>query len=287
MSIYLDLLISGILLGGLYSIIAIGLSMAFGIMKRINLAHGDLMILASYLSFFYSHVFGLNPLVTLFLVLPVLFVFGYAIQSFLFNRVLAKGMEPFLMVSFGLSIIMQNVLLLIFTPDARTLQNSLVTQVIDIGPSLSVPVIHVINFAAGVLVIGFLHLFLKRTYLGWAIKASADNLPASKLMGIDTKRVYALAMGIAAATAAIAGVLLGMTFTFYPHSGTQYLIIAFGVVIIGGIGSLPGTFLGSLILAIAQMVGAQILGGAYQLLSGYFILLIVLIVRPQGLFAGK
>ena len=283
----LEPLINGILLGGLYAVIGIGLSMIFGIMKQVNLAHGELMILSSYFSFFFSQLLGLPPLLTLLLVFPALFIFGYLLQAFLFNRVLGKGMEPYLMISFGLSIILQNALLLIFTPDARSLKTGLIIQTLDVYGLLHVPVIYLVDFAGGVLMIGFLHLFMKRTYLGRAIRASADDLSASKLMGINIRKIYALAMGIAAVTAAMSGVLVGMTFTFYPHSGTQYLIIAFGVVIIGGMGSLPGTFLGGLILGISQLVGAQFLGPGFQLLSGYLILLIVLTIRPQGLLGRK
>ena len=284
---FLEPLINGILLGGLYSVIGIGLSMIFGIMRQVNLAHGELMILSSYLGLVFLQLLGLHPLLTLFLVLPATFILGYLIQTFLFNRVLEKGMEPFLMISFGLSIILQNVLLLIFTPDARSLKTDLVIQSVDVYGLFHVPVIYLIDFTGSLLVIGLLHLFMKRTYLGWAIRASADDLSASKLMGIHTRRIYAMAMGIATATAAISGVLVGMTFTFYPHSGTQYLIIAFGVVIIGGMGSLLGTFLGGLILGIAQLVGAQLLGPGFQLLGGYLILLIVLTIRPQGILGRK
>ena len=283
----LEPLINGILLGGLYSVIGIGLSMIFGIMRQVNLAHGELMILSSYLGLVFLQLLGLHPLLTLFLVLPATFILGYLIQTFLFNRVLEKGMEPFLMISFGLSIILQNVLLLTFTPDARSLKTDLVIQSVDVYGLFHVPVIYLIDFTGSLLVIGLLHLFMKRTYLGWAIRASADDLSASKLMGIHTRRIYAMAMGIATATAAISGVLVGMTFTFYPHSGTQYLIIAFGVVIIGGMGSLLGTFLGGLILGIAQLVGAQLLGPGFQLLGGYLILLIVLTIRPQGILGRK
>jgi branched-chain amino acid transport system permease protein len=280
-------LINGILLGGLYAVIGIGLSMIFGIMKQVNLAHGELMILSSYFSLIFVQRLGLHPLLTLFFVFPALFILGYLLQTFLFNRVLGKGMEPYLMISFGLSIILQNALLLLFTPDARSLKTGLIIQTLDVYGLLHVPVIYLVDFAGGVLMIGFLYLFMKRTYLGRAIRASADDLSASKLMGINIKKVYALAMGIAAVTAAMSGVLVGMTFTFYPHSGTQYLIIAFGVVIIGGMGSLPGTFLGGLILGISQLVGAQFIGPGFQLLSGYLILLIVLTIRPQGLLGKK
>jgi branched-chain amino acid transport system permease protein len=284
---FLEPLINGILLGGLYAVIGIGLSMIFGIMKQVNLAHGELIILSSYFGLIFLQLLGLHPLLTLFLVFPAVFFIGYLIQILLFNRVLEKGMEPYLMISFGLSIILQNVLLLIFTPDARTLQTGLVIQSLDVSGLFHVPVIYLVDFIGGLLMIGFLHLFMKRTYLGRAIRASADNLSGSKLMGINIRKVYALAMGMAAVTASMSGVLIGMTFTFYPHSGTQYLIIAFGVVIIGGMGSLPGTFLGGLILGIAQLVGAQFLGPGFQLLSGYLILLIVLTIRPQGLLGKR
>ncbi len=283
----LEPLINGILLGGLYAVIGIGLSMIFGIMRQVNLAHGELMILSSYFGLVFLQLLGLHPLLTSLLVIPAMFILGYLVQTFLFNRVLEKGMEPYLMISFGLSIILQNLLLLIFTPDARSLKTNLVLQTLDVYGLFHVPVIYLVDFAGSLLVIGLLHLFMKRTYLGWAIRASADDLSASKLMGIHTKRIYAMAMGIAAVTAGVSGVLVGMTFTFYPHSGTQYLIIAFGVVIIGGMGSLLGTFLGGLILGVAQLVGAQLIGPGIQLLSGYLILLIVLTIRPQGLFGRK
>jgi len=283
----LEPLINGILLGGLYAVIGIGLSMIFGIMRQVNLAHGELMILSSYFSLIFLQLLGLHPLLTFLFVLPAIFILGYLIQIFLFNRVLEKGMEPYLMISFGLSIILQNAMLLIFTPDARTLKTSLVIKSLNVFDLFHVPVIYLVDFATGFLVFGILQLIMKKTYLGWAIRASSDNLTAAKLMGINSKRVYALAMGIAVITAAISGVLVGMTFTFYPHSGTQYLIIAFGVVIIGGLGSLPGTFLGGLILGISQLVGGRILGPGFQLLSGYIILLIVLTIRPQGILGRK
>ncbi len=284
---YLEPLINGILLGGLYGVVGIGLSMVFGIMRQVNLAHGDLMILSSYFSLLFLQVLGLHPLVTLILVAPLMFFIGYLIQLFLFNRVMQRGMEPFLMISFGLSIIIQNALLLVFTPDARSLETTLVIKSVDAFGLFNIPLIYLVNFAAGALVLGALQQFMKRTYMGWAINAAADNETAAKLMGINPKKVYAYAMGIAAVTAAISGVLVGMTFTFYPHSGTQYLIIAFGVVIIGGLGSLPGTFLGGLVLGVSQLFGGRILGPGFQLLSGYIILLIILTVRPQGILGGR
>ncbi len=284
---FLEPLINGILLGGLYAVIGIGLSMIFGIMRQVNLAHGELMILASYFSLIFIHLLGLHPLLTFLFVLPATFLLDYLIQTFLFNRVLEKGMEPYLMISFGLSIILQNAMLLIFTPDARTLKTGLAIESLDVFGLFHVPVIYLVDCAAGFLVLSLLHTMMKRTYLGWAIRAASDNLTAARLMGINPKRIYALAMGIAVITAAVSGVLVGMTFTFYPHSGTQYLIIAFGVVIIGGLGSLPGTFFGGLILGVSQLVGGRIIGPGLQWLCGYIILLVVLTIRPQGLLGRK
>ena len=281
----LQSLVNGVLLGGLYAVIGIGMSMIFGIMRLTNLAHGDLMILVSYLAAVTVSLLGLPPLLTLVLLAPLMFFVGFAIQSSLLNRVLGKGMEPPLLVTFGLSIILQNALLIVFTPDARTLTNPLATKYIALGQNLTVPVIYLLDFLMGVAVIIALSQFFQRTYPGRAIRAAADDEDAAQLMGISTKRIYSYAMGIAMITAAVAGVLVGMTFTFYPYTGTQYLIIAFGVVVIGGLGNMIGTLVAGIILGLAQLLGAHFFGAGFQLLFGYVVLLVVLAVRPQGIFA--
>lgn len=279
-------ILNGILLGGLYALIAIGMSMMFGIVKLVNLAHGDMMILSSYLALVFATWLGISPFVTLGLTMPVMFVVGYLFQGVLLNRVLGKGMEPPLLVAFGMSIILQNFLLMVFTPDARSLITSLSTQSIVVTDYLSISVLYMVNFFMALLVIILLYFFFQKTYLGRGIRAASDDEVAARLMGINTHRTYGLAMGIAMMTAAVAGALVGMTFTFYPHTGPQYLIIAFGVVVIGGLGSIKGTFLGGFILALAQLLGAQFLGPGFQLLSGYVVLLIVLAIRPQGIFGS-
>jgi branched-chain amino acid transport system permease protein len=288
MSFLVDLkgpIMNGLLLGGLYGIVGIGMSMIFGIVRVVNLAHGDLIILASYLSFVTLSIFNVSPLLTLILVIPAMFLIGFIIQYYLVNRVLGQGMNPPLLVAFGLSIILQNLLLLIFTPDARALLTSISIATLPIGSFINIPVVYLVDFIGSLLTIFLLSRFFNKTYLGKAIRAASDDEGAAQLMGINTKRIYAWAMAIAGGTAAIAGVLVGMTFTFYPHTGPDYLIIAFGVVIIGGLGSLMGTFLGGLILGLAQILGAHFLGPGFQLLSGYIILLIVLAFKPTGLFA--
>lgn len=279
-------ILNGILLGGLYAIIALGMSTIFGIVKLVNLAHGDLMILSSYLSLVLMSWLGINPLLTLFIVAPVMFFVGFFLQGWIINRVLGKEMEPPLLVTFGLSIILQNFLLLVFTPDAQSLMTDLAVKTIKLGGGLNLPVIYFVDFLLGGVVIFAVHVFFKTSYLGRAIRAASDDEVGAKLMGINTKNIYAYAMGIAMMTAAVAGVLVGMTFTFYPHTGAQYLIIAFGVIIIGGVGSMKGTLVGGLVLGLAQLLGAHFAGPGYQLLIGYVVFLIVLGIRPQGIF-GK
>ena len=278
-------IMNGLLLGGLYGIVGIGMSMIFGIVRVVNLAHGDLVILAAYLSFVTLSIFKVSPLLTLVLVIPAMFLIGFIVQYYLVNRVLGKDMNPPLLVAFGLSIIIQNILLLIFTPDARALVTDLSIATLRIGSFLNIPVVYLVDFIISLATIFLLSRFFSKTYLGKAIRAASDDEGAAELMGINAKRIYAWAMAIAGGTAAIAGVLVGMTFTFYPHTGPDYLIIAFGVVIIGGLGSLIGTFMGGLILGLAQILGAHFLGPGFQLISGYIILLAVLTFKPTGLFS--
>ena len=276
--------VNAILLGGLYAVIAVGMSMIFGIVKLVNLAHGDLMILGCYLSLTMSTHFGIHPLTSIVIVAPVMFVLGFALQSLLFNRVLGREMEPPLLVAFGLSIIIQNLLLAVYTPDAQSLTTTLSVTSLSLGENISVSMLYLINFLVGLLVIVGLQFFFRYTYLGRAIRGASDDSLAAALVGVNTKNIYALAMGIALITAAVSGVLVGMTFTFYPYTGATYLIIAFGVVIIGGLGSIKGTLVGGIILAMAQLMGAHFLGPGYQLLAGYAVLLAVLALRPEGIF---
>ncbi len=279
-------LINGILLGIIYAAVGVGLSMIFGIMRLVNLAHGDLMILASYLTLVLVAALGISPYLALVIVIPVMFVVGFLLQKFILNRVLDKGMEPPLIVAFGVSIILQNALLALFSPDARSLETSLAVKSIRISESCGLPVIYLVGCLMGLVVIGGIILFFRYNYLGLAIRAASDDAEAAQFMGVDTQRIFAYAMGLAMLTASVAGVVVGSTFTFFPDTGPQYLIIAFGVVIIGGVSSLAGTLVGGVILGLAQVLGAHFLGPGYQLLSGYLILLTVLTIRPQGIF-GK
>lgn len=276
----LQQIVNGILLGGVYALVGVGMSMIFGIVQLTNLAHGDLIILAAFISTALTTGLGLHPILTLIITIPLMFVIGVVLQSVLINRVMARGSEPALLVTFGLSIILQNALLLAFSADAQRMVVSFQAASIPLGP-VQIPVLNLVVFGMGVVVILVLDLFMKKTYIGQSIRATSDDKVAASLMGVNVKRTYGIAMGIALGTAALAGVAIGMPWTFYPSSGSQYLITAFGVVVIGGMGSIRGTLIAGLIFGLAQVLG----GSNYGMLVGYGVLLIMLIVRPQGLFS--
>ena len=288
-------LLMGILLGGLYALIALGLSVVFGVMKLINVAHGDLIILGTYFAFFlmsgeilghrYSVIsnLGIDPILSLVIVMPVLFLIGYAIQKFLMSRAFVTSMEAPLLIAFGLSLIIQNTCQKLWTPLSRGLTPSYALASFQVGV-LHVPLIYLLDFIAALIVMLALREFLKRTYLGKAITAASQDKRAANLMGINNERVYAFAFGIAMAIAAIAGVFLGLTFPFTPTSGVSFLIVAFGVIIVGGLGSMLGTFIGGMILGLAQTFGGYFLGATEQMLVLYVLVLVVLAVRPKGIF---
>ena len=278
-------IIQGVLLGGLYASVGVGMSMIFGIAKITNLAHGDFLILAAYLSQLFMTISGVNPFVSLLIVVPVMFFIGYAIQSTLLNKVLNRGNEPPLLVTFGISIIIQNLLLYFFKANTQRLQTPMLLQSITIRNTIRIPIMFLIACLAGVVIILVLSFYLNRTYMGRAIRATSDDIGAAQLMGVNIKNIYSIAMGIAMLTAGITGILIGVLYSFTPTTGSTYLIIAFAVVVIGGIGSINGTLLAGFIFGLAQALGGQFLGVAYQQLIAYLILLIMLIFRPQGLMS--
>ena len=275
--------IMGILLGGLYTIIALGLSLVFGVMRLINVAHGDLVIFGSYFAYLVVTYTGIDPILSLVAGIPLLFVIGFAIQKFLMARAFKQSMEAPLIIAFGISLVLENVYQIVFSPMSRGISTSYSMESFVIG-KIYIPVVYVLNFVAALLIMYALHTFLKRTYLGQAIIAASQDAVAAQLKGINTARIFAFTFGIAGATAALAGVFLGLTFPFTPVSGISFLIIAFGVVILGGLGSILGTFLGGMILGLAQTLGAHFVGSAAQMLILDIMVLALLAVRPQGLF---
>jgi branched-chain amino acid transport system permease protein len=285
-------ILMGIFLGGLYVLIALGLSIVFGVMRLINVAHGDLVILATYFAFFamtgelFGHkfvVFGLDPILSLVIIIPLLFGIGFAIQKYLMSRAFGVSMEAPLLIALGISLIIQNSVQILWTPYGRGLTTPYALENLSIG-AVHAPLVYLLDFIAALIIVLLLREFMSRSYLGKAITAASQNKRAAHLMGININRVYAFAFAIAMVTAAIAGVFLGLTFPFTPTSGVSFLIIAFGTVIIGGLGSMLGTFIGGMILGLAQTLGGYFFGATAQMFILYIIVLVVLATRPQGVF---
>ena len=277
----LQVVINGILLGGIYALLGVGMTMMFGIVKLTNLAHGEFVIIGAYASTLLAQAMGVDPILTLVITIPLMFLIGMGLQSGLINRVMMIGSEPALLVTFGISIILADAMLLLFSADAQRAKVPYNTASIRIGEGLSISVLDLIVFGISLLTIIALTLFLKKTYLGRSIRATSDDTEAASLMGVNVKRTYAVAMGIAMATAAIAGLCVSMKCVYYPSSGGSYLLTAFGVVVIGGMGSIPGTLVAGLILGLAQVIG----GANYGQLIAYILMVVFLAVRPQGLFS--
>lgn len=280
----LDTLIQGVLLGGLYALFAAGLSLIFGVMRLVNLAHGDLIVLAAYLILVLAKSFGLGLLPALVVSLPIMFALGYALQYVVLNRVVGRDILPPLLVTFGLSIFIQNGLLAGFSADSRRLSaGGLEGASIAIAPNLAIGVMPLATLIAAVLTIVALNQLFYRTKLGRWFRAVSDDPITAQLMGIDNRRVFAFAMGIALAVCVLAAFFLGIRANFDPSIGPARLIFAFEAVIIGGLGSLWGTLAGGVLLGVAQTVGASI-NPEWQLLAGHLVFLAALLVKPRGLF---
>lgn len=281
--IWLDVIVQGILLGGLYALFAAGLSLVFGIMRLVNLAHGDMIVFAAFAILLISGSLGLNPFLAALVAAPVMFGFGWALQRFVLNRVLGKDILPPLLVTFGLSVALQNGMLETFSADSRRLAaGPLESASIDLGP-VTVGTMPLLTFASAVLVIFVLNRIFYTTALGRAFRAVSDDPTTASLMGINPKSVFAIATGLAMVIVTIAALYLGMRSNFDPSIGPARLIYAFEAVIIGGLGSLWGTLIGGAIIGMAQTVGAQI-NPEWQILAGHIAFLVVLLIRPRGLF---
>jgi branched-chain amino acid transport system permease protein len=281
---WLNVIIQGVLVGGLYAMFAAGLALIFGVMRLVNIAHGDLIVLAAYIALLATERLGINPLTALVIVAPVMAAIGYALQRGLLNRTLGDDLLPPLLVTFGLSIIIQNGLLELFTADSRRLAaGDIEVASFSLIEGVSIGVLPLLQFAAAVAVIGGLQVLFYRTALGRAFRATSDDPAVAQLMGLDNRHVFALAMAMSLAVVGVAGVLLAIRTNFDPAIGPARLIFGFEAVIIGGLGSMWGTFAGGIILGAAQAIGAHINPG-WQVLAGHLAFLVILAVRPEGLF---
>jgi branched-chain amino acid transport system permease protein len=284
---WVNAIIQGVLVGGLYALLATGLSLGFGVMRFVNLAHGDMAVLAAFMTMSTASKVKINPLVALLIVMPCAFVVGYLLQRFVVDRLIGGDPAFQIVATFGISILIQNALLKKYTADTQGLKiGKLSGSSIRINDQISIGWLPFITFLCGVGVLAGLALFLKRTSLGRAFRATSDDPASAQLMGVDNRRVYATATAIALVTVALAGVLGGARSSFDPFIGPANLIFAFEAVIIGGLGSLWGTLAGGIALGVSQAVGAKRFGAGYYELAGHVVFLAVLAIRPKGMF-GK
>jgi branched-chain amino acid transport system permease protein len=280
---WINAVVQGILLGGLYALFAAGLSLIFGVMRLVNIAHGDLIIAVAYMAYFAIQFLGIGPFESLMIVVPLAAIFGYALQRYLLNWTLGDDLPP-LLVTLGLSVIIQNVLLMAFTADSRKLNGgSLEVASWKLIEGLQVGVLPVLQFAAAVAVIGALQVLFYKTKVGRSFRATSDDQDVAQLMGIETRHVFALAMALSLAVVAIAAIFIGVVKSFNPFVGPSLLIYGFEAIVIGGLGSLWGTLAGGVVLGVAQSIGGHVNLG-FPIIAGHVALFAVLLFRPQGLF---
>lgn len=282
--IWIDTILQGVLLGGLYALFATGLSLIFGIMRLVNLAHGDIIILSAFVLLALAHALGVPIWLSVVLALPLMGALGYILQRLLLNRTLGKDILPPLLVTFGLSIMIQNGLLVGFSADSQRLQaGAIETASISIGGDIALGIIPLLTLGAAIAVIMGLNFIFYRTALGRALRAVSDDPDTAQLMGIDNRHLFALATAMAVVVALFAALFLGIKANFDPTIGPARLLYAFEAVIIGGLGSLWGTLAGGIVIGVAQTIGAKI-NPEWQILAGHVAFLIVVVLRPRGLF---
>lgn len=276
---------SGLLMGGLYALISVGLTLIFGVMRVINFAHGDLMMLSMYLTYWLFTLFGLEPYLSLIVTIPVLFVIGSGIQKFLINRVLDAPQSSQLFITFGVMLIAQNMALLFWKANYRAIRTYYTGSVIKLGEVfISVP--RLASFSVAIILTIILYVLLTRTKTGRAMRATAQNRQVSSLMGVNVLRTYVVAFGVGAACVGAAGTLLSVFFYISPTVGTTFTLTAFLAVVLGGMGSFTGAFFGGLIVGVAESLGGVYFATQYRELVTFILFIIILLVKPSGLL-GK
>src|ERR1700712_2455169 len=278
--------INGLLIGGIYALVSIGVTLIFGVVKIVNFAQGEFVMIGMYITYFLSNQFGLDPLFSLLISMPVLFVVGMAMQHFLIRRVLGENDMPQIFLTFALSLLLMNVTLLLFTANYRTVHTWYSDESIFFA-GLNFPVAKVIAFTVAMLLSGLLWLFLHRTDLGKAMRAASQNREVAMLMGINPNMVFAVALGIALALAGAAGSLLMPFYPAYPMAGQVFVLMAFVAVVLGTLGNVPGAFVASLMMGVAESLGIQFVGADSGLIVVFALLLLTLAFRPSGLGGGR
>jgi branched-chain amino acid transport system permease protein len=279
-------LLAGVLLGGILALAALGLSIALGVMRLVNLAHGEILVGGAYLGFYLLSLTGLDPLLALPLIGLAMALLVYPLHRLLLAPLQLQGPEAPMMTMFGVSIILQNAMLLLFSADTRSIDRSYAARSLQLGP-LSVPLIYVLGFAISVLLIIAVHLLITRTRFGREMRASAADPRAAAANGVDVRRIHALSFALGAGCAAMGGTLIGIAFSFSPSSGASYLLSGFAIVVLGGLGNIFATLVAGIALGLLQSLGGVVFGDGYRELVGLALFLLVLAVRPQGLIAAR
>ncbi|GGE15488.1 branched-chain amino acid ABC transporter permease [Marinithermofilum abyssi] len=284
--IFLQLLISGILIGGVYALISLGLTLIFGVMRIVNFVHGDMLMVAMYLSYWLFTLYSVELYTGLFLVIPVLAALGALIYWGVIRFAIRRSHEASILATIGISIVIQNAALLLWSSDYRSVHNEWATHSLQWGDlRISAPLL--IAFIGALLVTGLVFAFLHYTYLGKAIRAASMDRFAAILMGVNPQRIFTVSFAIGTALVGVAGALLSSVYAVHPTLGTQFLLISFVVVVLGGLGSLRGAILGGLLIGVVETVSAYFIGASMKQLVYLLLFLVILIVKPAGLFGKR
>jgi branched-chain amino acid transport system permease protein len=286
MELYVQAFINGILTGGVYSLMAVGLSLIFGVMRVINFAHGDMMVWGMYLSLWLFTTLGLDPYLSIPLTGAAVFLLGAAIQRGLVNRILAAPHEMQILLMMGVALVLENLALMVWGPDPRRVNVSYGLSTFWMGP-IVVDLARLVTFALALVLALCLYLFLRRTDLGRMIRAASDNQTGALLVGTDITKVFTLAFGVGAACVGAAGSLMTPLLPFTPSSGLLFTVTSFNIVIIGGMGNLLGAFVGGLLVGVSESLGAVLLVPSLKEIVGFVLLVVILLFRPQGLLGGR
>ncbi|MBV5303652.1 MAG: branched-chain amino acid ABC transporter permease [Chlorobium sp.] len=284
---FLQPLISGILTGGVYALAGIGMSLVFGVMNISNFAHGDLMMLGMYLAFFSFTLLHIDPYISLVLIIPIAFMFGYMMEKVFINRVIHHPHQNQILLTVGLGLIMSNTALLAFTSDPKILTTTYSSSAFNLFGDISVSVPLLLSFLITCLITVILYLFLSKTATGMALRATSQNREAAQLMGINVAKMSAIAFGIGTALAATAGALIAPTYYIHPLAGHSFLLKAFTICVLGGLGSVVGAGVGGIIIGVVEAMSSTYLSSDWKDVIVFVIFLAVLLFRPQGLFGKK
>lgn len=278
--------VNGLLIGGIYALVSIGVTLIFGVVKIVNFAQGEFVMLGMYISFFLATQFGIDPIASLVVSMPVLFVAGVLVQHFLIRRVLGLDDMPQIFLTFALSMLLVNLALMLFTANYRTVHTWYSDESLHFG-EINVPVAKLIAFALAMVLSGALWVFLHTTDLGKAMRASAQNREVAMLMGINPNRVFCIALGVALALAGAAGSLLMPFYPVYPLVGQIFVLMAFVAVVLGTLGNVVGALVASLMMGVAESLGIQFVGADSGLIVVFLMLLLTLAFRPNGIAGGR